>query len=173
MKLSSQIKLDVLKEQFERDEKLKMPLSFFPDPVLSKQCEKIEVIDDGIKELVKRMFATMRLLDWGFPAGLAAPQVGQSVQLFIAMNEVFINPKLVWVTKAPKEYLLEGCYSGERDKFTKVWRAPSVRLTWQDLDGNYHDRRFNGFPAQVIQHEYEHLNLDGTKSEHNHVINKV
>lgn len=172
LSVAQQARLDLIKKQIEADEKLRMPLTMFPDPLLSKPCARIEVIDDGIKQLVERMCATMRLLDWGVPVGLAAPQVGQSVQLFIALKRVFINPELIWVTRAPKSLLQEGCYSGERNHFNKVWRSPSVRLRWQDLEGVIHEERFNDFPAQVIQHEYEHLNLGPIDSSVNHIISK-
>ena len=78
--------------------------------------------------------------------------------MFIAFGEPFINPEITWVTKAPTNSVKEGCYSLEENRFDyPVDRAPSIRMKWQDLDGEWHEERFNGFNAQILQHEYDHL----------------
>ena len=132
----------------------------YPDPVLSKPCKPVKKFDDKLIVLIGDMWATMNAVKWGKPVGLAAPQIGKSIQLFIANGKVFINPVITWKTRAPYSVEKEGCYSGPANEFNDVPRCPSIRLTWQDEHGVQHDERFNGFKAHVIQHEYDHLNLD-------------
>lgn len=132
----------------------------YPDPILSAPCEPVTKFDDELMVLIGDMWATMNAVKWGKPVGLAAPQIGKSIQLFIANGQVFINPVITWKTRAPYTVEKEGCYSGPANEFKDVHRCPSIRLTWQDEHGVQHDERFNGFKAHVIQHEYDHLNLD-------------
>lgn len=130
-----------------------------PSEELERQTEEVTVIDDEIRKLVTDMAYTMQNVKWGVPVGLAAPQVGRSLRLFIARGMVFINPRITWATKQVK-YYKEGCYSLEPNKFDYPhWRPSSIRLRWQDLDGEWHERRFNDPMSQVIQHEYDHLNI--------------
>ncbi len=97
-------------------------------------------------------------LKWGIPVGLAAPQVGRSLRIFIAFGVGYINPEIIWKTKAPSDIKLEGCYSCQDNFFGyKVERSPSIRLRWQDGFGKVHEQRFNGYEAQVLQHEMDHL----------------
>lgn len=131
----------------------------YPDPILSKPCEPVTEFNDELLTLIGDMFATMRAVTWGRPVGLAAPQIGKSIQLFIANGQVFINPVITWKTKAPESIEKEGCYSKKANEFKDIRRCPSIRVTWQDENNVLHDERFNGFKAHVIQHEYDHLNL--------------
>lgn len=76
----------------------------------------------------------------------------------MAMDDLFINPEITWRTGAPLDLCEEGCYSLQEGRFDyKVHRYPSIRLKWQDLTGTWHEGRFNGKKAQVIQHEMAHL----------------
>lgn len=131
----------------------------YPDPILTTPCQLVTVFDDELMNFIGDMWATMRGVSWGKPVGLAAPQVGRSIQLFIANGEVFINPKLLWLTKAPRSSSTEGCYSKDANTYVTNSRVDCLRLGWQDEHGVKHERRFNGFKAWVIQHEYEHLNI--------------
>lgn len=135
-----------------------------PDPVLDKPCELVTKFDDELMDLIGDMWATMKSLKWGKPVGLAAPQIGKSIQLFIDERDVYINPVVTWATKAPRTLCHEGCYSKETNRFDyPAMRIPSIRLRWQDETGAVHEERFNGFHAQVIQHELDHLNIDWDK----------
>ena len=135
-----------------------MELLKYPNPILLQKCEPVNEINDDIKDFVKMLALFISHgLRWGSPTGLTAPQVGRPIRLFIAIGEVFINPEIVWKTRAVENFK-EGCYSLEEGKFDySVWRAPSIRLKWQDLQGEWHEQRFNGFKAQVLQHECDHL----------------
>ena len=136
-----------------------MELIKYPDPILLGKCEPVKEINDEIKEFVKELTIFMlQGIKWGTPMGLTAVQVGRPIRLFIAIGEVFINPEITWVTKAPKDTVKEGCYSLEDNSFEYVVeRAPSIRMKWQDLNGEWKEERFNGFKAQILQHEYDHL----------------
>ncbi len=132
----------------------------YPEKSLLQPSREVKLPEerDTMLELVKDMVFTMRLLPWGVPLGLAAPQIGENVRLFIAEGKVYINPRITWETKAPKTLYSEGCYSLEENRFDyKVYRAVSIRLAWQDFNGDAHEQRFNGKNAQIILHELDHL----------------
>lgn len=136
------------------------PILKFPDPILSARAEEVTVFDEDLMNLIGDMWATLNSMKWGRAVGLAAPQIGKSIQLFIAEGAVYINPKVTWVTKAPKQVQREGCYSGIVNDFKDVHRYTSIRMNWVDQHGKPHSGRFNGFKARVIQHELDHLNID-------------
>ena len=105
------------------------------------------------------MFQLMRL-DKG--VGLAAPQVGHNIRLFV-MNatgkpeddRVYINPVL---TEAEgDEEAEEGCLSIPELR-VKIWRAKRLRIEAQDLNGQPVVQTDYGFVARVWQHETDHLN---------------
>ena len=108
--------------------------------------------------------------------GLAAPQIGESIRLFIVdtypfsdnedlsvdernflkgFKKVFVNP--VIISETGKEcFFNEGCLSipGLRED---VKRKDSIIIEFQDLNGKYIKESFSGIAARVIQHEYDHL----------------
>ena len=97
-------------------------------------------------------------LTWGKPVGLAAPQVGRNIRVFIALNEVYINPELTPVVESGITVHEEGCYSLEKERYDyKVPRYNEIVLKWQNKKGKWRQERIKGFRAQVIQHEYDHL----------------
>src|SRR5262249_515929 len=112
-----------------------------------------------IKEFIEEMFHFMKTeLTWGEPVGLAAPQVGRNIRVFIALNEVYINPELTPVEESAITVHSEGCYSLEKDRFDyQVPRYNEIILRWQNKKGKCRKERVKGFRAQVIQHEYDHL----------------
>lgn len=147
-----------------------------PNEVLSAKAKQI-VFKDGklsneTAELIKDMEET--LVDQKDPEGigLAAPQVGKSLQLFIVKYDesspfdVYINPKLELIPDKPKKKLtkeeeeerdrLEGCLS-----LKVIWgtvkRNESVHMEWTDEMGKEHKATFRGFYATILQHEYDHL----------------
>jgi len=113
--------------------------------------------------LATSMLATMKL-NKGY--GLAAPQVGHSIQLLVfdcsegtynAYNQGFmINPK---ITHFGDENVCieEGCLSFP-GLFLNIWRPNSITVSYTDLSGNERVGVYNGLTARVIQHEYYHLN---------------
>jgi peptide deformylase len=135
-----------------------MELIKYPDPILFKKSEPVEM-NKETKNFVEEMMTFIKTeLTWGEPVGLAAPQVGKNVRIFIALNEVYINPELTPIEEAGTTDHEEGCYSLEQDRFDyKVTRHNEIMLKWQNKKGKWRHERIKGFRAQVIQHEYDHI----------------
>jgi len=146
-----------------------------PLPVLSQKADKIKIIDSSVKNLIKEMIQTLESAKDPEGVGLAAPQVGKSLQLFIvkesrdATLQVFINPVLSQLTnekpKEPKkvkkgkkeEVKLEGCLSLQ-DVWGVVERYDKVHLSYLDENGTQQENDYDGFFATIVQHEVDHLN---------------
>lgn len=129
--------------------------------VLRNKTNEIPVINDEIREIVSNMFETMYAAEG---IGLAAPQVSHSIRLFIIdlspleegeKKRVYINPRIVGYGDEQDEYE-EGCLSIPTIREV-VTRPTSIRITYQDLDGESFDEEVEGYLARVIQHEYDHL----------------
>lgn len=136
-----------------------MELIKYPDKILTIKSEVVAITPE-VKKFVLDMFDFMHneLPKWGKAVGLAAPQVGKNWRIFIALNEVFINPEITWIPKGGENYCKEGCFSLDAGRFDyPTKRAYKIKLKWQDLDGNWHEDMFGGFKCQVIQHEYDHI----------------
>lgn len=132
-----------------------MEIVKYPDKILFQKAQPVDKFDQTVKTLAAEMRETMGNL-WGNPVGLAAPQVGHSIRMFIALDEVYVNPEIRF--SKSKNFCKEGCYSLEKDKLDyPIWRAQSVWINYQDLDGNHHEKKLNGFAAEVVQHEFDHL----------------
>jgi peptide deformylase len=146
------------------------PIVAYGDPVLKKQAAAISADYPGLKELIADMFETMYAASG---VGLAAPQIGKSIRLFIvdasgfadegspdyellkSFKKVFINPQIV--EEVGLEWgFNEGCLSIPEIR-EDVYRKPTVTLQYQDEDFNTHTEVFEGIPARIIQHEYDHI----------------
>jgi peptide deformylase len=138
-------------------EELKIVL--WPDPRLKKASKSVETFDASLKELAARMFELMREAKG---VGLAAPQVGQNIRLFV-MNptgepqddRVYVNPLLT--DGDGDEEAEEGCLSLP-EIHTNVVRFKQMKLCAQDLDGNPIEETAEGFIPRIWQHEFDHLN---------------
>lgn len=156
------------------------------DPVLHAPADRVEVIDDEIRELVADMFETM---DAAPGVGLAAPQVGVPLRIFtygwvddddVAWRGVAINPTL-WISPAepglpdPDEES-EGCLSVPGERFP-LRRAERALLRATDLDGNEFEITASGWLARIFQHEFDHLDgtlyVDRISLADQHVVGKV
>jgi len=135
-----------------------MELIKYPNPILLKKSVPVK-IDKELREFIDQMFLFIKeKLTWGEPVGLAAPQVGRNIRVFIALDNVYINPSLTPIEEAGTTVHQEGCYSLEKDRFDyKVTRYNEIKLKWQNKNGKWREERIKGFRAQVIQHEYDHL----------------
>lgn len=143
------------------------PVVITGDPVLHRRAEPVEVIDDGIRELVADMYETM---DAARGVGLAAPQVGVGLRIFtwqlanddgIPPRGVVINPYLVAAKPVagdpdPHEES-EGCLSVPGESYP-LRRGEQAVLTGQDVEGNELRYEATGWFARMLQHEYDHLN---------------
>ena len=140
------------------------PVTLYGDPVLRKKAEPITKDFQDLKGFIYNMFDTMYNSDG---VGLAAPQVGQAVRLFVldtttteedeltGIKKVFINPEII--EKSGDEWLLnEGCLSLPEIR-EDVLRPETVKIKYFDEDLNPHEETYSGFTSRVIQHEYDHL----------------
>jgi len=140
------------------------PVTVFGDPVLRKKAEPITKEFPKLKEFVQNMFDTMYNSDG---VGLAAPQVGQAIRIFVIDSEIddedelpgikkaFINPEIL--EKSGDEWVMnEGCLSLPEIR-EDVLRPETVKIKYVDEEFNEHIETFSGFTSRVIQHEYDHL----------------
>lgn len=140
------------------------PVTVFGDPVLRKKAEPITPEFPDLKGFIQNMFDTMYNSDG---VGLAAPQVGQAIRIFIldsidhedddlvGIKKAFVNPEIL--EKSGDEWLMnEGCLSLPEIR-EDVMRPESIRIKYLDEDLNEHEETYHGFTSRVIQHEYDHL----------------
>ena len=141
-----------------------LPIVLYPSTLLRKASEPVPDPMQNLKKLVKNMFETMYNAQG---IGLAAPQVGQSLRLFVVggklgedeeikhYEEVFINPRIVCCSTTTAWYE-EGCLSvpGVR---AEVERPVQVQIAYEDLERVKREQTFRGLLARVVQHEYDHL----------------
>lgn len=142
------------------------PIVIYGSPMLRRVAKEIDREYPGLTELIENMFETMLVSDG---VGLAAPQIGKSIRLFImdttpmaeddpeldGFRRVFINPKIVEETGDFWAYS-EGCLSLPLLR-EEVSRHASVRIQYYDEQFEFHDETYEGIKARVIQHEYDHL----------------
>lgn len=144
-----------------------MPVTVYGDPLLRKVAEQLTPDYPGFSELLEQMWETMYKADG---VGLAAPQVGLSIRLFVIdasaaadddspelkdFKKVFINPQIISTSGEPYGFE-EGCLSLPNIR-EEVYRPETVVLKYTDENWVEHTETFSGFAARVIQHEYDHL----------------
>ena len=137
----------------------KCRLTHYPADVLAGPAAPVEKIDDNIRRLVEKMIDIM-VKNKG--VGLAAPQIGISLQLFIISLDggrdsvkVFINPKVTPI--GDLDSVEEGCLSVP-NVYTKIRRYKKCKVTATDLDGNEFKEEAEGLYARALQHENDHIN---------------
>lgn len=140
-----------------------------PHKALTSPAKPITKFDKKLKTLIAEMTDTLLATTNPKGVGLAAPQVGVSVRLFITQPKesepvrAFINPEILSTsdetTDAEKERngKLEGCLSIPRI-WGNVRRAKKLTLRYQDETETEHTEEFSGFMAVIIQHETDHVN---------------
>ncbi|MEY2963943.1 MAG: hypothetical protein RL754_1204 [Bacteroidota bacterium] len=147
-----------------------LPIVAYGDPVLSRIAEEIEPSYPGLKELIGNMFETMYN---AHGVGLAAPQIGRGIRLFIVdaspfaeegeddyellqgFKKVFINPVIIEEDGKPWS-MEEGCLSIP-DVREDVSRKEQVVIEYYDENWDLKEETYNGLAARVIQHEYDHI----------------
>jgi len=140
----------------------------YPDPLLRKKAKPVTVFDDELHELIDSMAKTM----FDAPgAGLAAPQIGQSIQLVVVNTTeeadeedensqpeksylALLNPQII--DGSGSQIGKEGCLS-VLDYSAKVKRFSEIKVKAQDLNGEAMEFEAEDFFARVIQHELDHL----------------
>ena len=143
-----------------------LPIYIYGQRVLKKMAKPIKQSYDGLDDLVKNMWETMYKAKG---IGLAAPQIGRSIRLFIVdttqleeeekefkgIKSVFINAEKIDETGEEWEYE-EGCLSIPEVR-GDVERPESLHLSYLDENFIRHEKTFEGITARVIQHEYDHI----------------
>jgi len=143
---------------------MQLKLRYYGDPVLRERATVIETFDDELRELAEAMVETM-FRERGI--GLAAPQVGLSRRLIVAlqMSEVededaepvaLVNPEVVERSSDTWIYE-EGCLSIP-EVTGDVTRPETITVRYQDLDGHTMMVTTSGMFARILLHEVDHLN---------------
>lgn len=157
-----------------------LPIVAYGDPVLRKTGIEITKEYLNLQQLIDDMFETMRN---AYGVGLAAPQVGKPIRLFVVetkpfteksdddddddefskeereqlihFKRVFINPKIV--EQNGEEWIFnEGCLSIPKIR-EDVTRKSNIRIQYYDENFTFFDEAFDGLVARVILHEYDHI----------------
>jgi len=126
----------------------------YPEPVLTQVGNPVTNFDKGLAELCADMFATMYVAEG---VGLAAPQIGLSLRLFVMDCEgvklVAANPEIV--ATEGEQSGQEGCLSV--GKVPAVVKRPmKAQLRAQDLKGEWFEREATGYAARAFMHETDH-----------------
>lgn len=148
-----------------------LPIVAYGDPVLKKRARNIEKDEPQLQELIDNMFETMYSAQG---VGLAAPQIGKSIRLFVIdaspfgedendpmaekvkdFKEVFINPEII-EEDGEQWAFREGCLSIP-DIREEVKREPNIRIRYYDRDWTLHEKNLDGYAARIVQHEYDHI----------------
>lgn len=152
-----------------------LPIVAYGDPVLKKEAEEIDKDYPNLSQLIEDMFETMYEASG---VGLAAPQIGRSIRMFIVdgspfaerdedeeedprakdmedFKKVFINP-IIEEELGAEWGFAEGCLSIPKIR-EEVFRKEKVRMSYYDENWNFHEEEFDGYKARIIQHEYDHI----------------
>jgi peptide deformylase len=150
-----------------------LPIIAYGDPVLRKKGEDIAKDYPKLNVLIENMFETMYE---AFGVGLAAPQIGLAIRLFLVDTEpfsedetfteeereqlkgfrrIFINAEIL-EEEGDEWAFNEGCLSIP-DVREDVFRQPKIKVQYQDENFETHMEEFEGIIARVIQHEYDHI----------------
>lgn len=141
------------------------PIVLFGDPVLKRKAQDIQKGAIDLDKLIEDMFETM---DAANGVGLAAPQIGMSIRLFVVdtfpivededekgLRQAFVNPVIIEESGDPWKFE-EGCLSIPNVR-EDVSRQATVKIRYQDAEWNQKEMEVDGMLARVIQHEYDHI----------------
>ena len=140
------------------------PIIMYGDPVLRQKAKEIKSGSD-MAQLIEDMYETMRNASG---IGLAAPQIGKSIRLFVVdgtilddepsmadFKKVFINPVILEELGTDWDYE-EGCLSIPNIR-EKISRKEKLKIRYYDETWNLCEEKFDGLKARIIQHEYDHI----------------
>ncbi len=132
-----------------------LPILQIGDEILTKKCLPVESIDG---ELIKLLDDMKQTLADAKGAGLAAPQVGKNIRIFIVDTDdgyyEFINPKILGTSGS--QYGIEGCLS-VKGKWGDVKRPRKVTVEALDRNGKKFKVVARDFFARAVCHENDHL----------------
>ena len=143
-----------------------LPIVAYGANVLKKKAEEITADYPNLEQLIEDMYETMYEASG---VGLAAPQIGKSIRLFVVdggpfadddpdMEDfcmTFINPIII-EEQGDKWSFNEGCLSIP-DVREDVFRKSKIKIKYQDEDFEWIEEEFEGLKARIIQHEYDHI----------------
>lgn len=140
------------------------PIVMYGDPVLRQRAKDIEKGTD-LTQLISDMMDTMHAANG---IGLAAPQIGKSIRLFVVdgtgleeepemegFKKAFINPIILEETGTPWDFE-EGCLSIPNIR-EKVSRKENLKIRYYDENWELKEEEYDGMKARIIQHEYDHI----------------
>ena len=151
-----------------------LPIIAYGNPVLKRIADEIPENFEGLSSLLTDMFETMYAAKG---VGLAAPQIGESIRLFIVDGSPFANeegeeidPKAIGIEGFKKVFInpiieeesgdlwpfQEGCLSIPKIR-ENVSRKEKIYVSYYDENWSLHRDEFDGYKARIIQHEYDHL----------------
>ena len=143
-----------------------LTISAYGNPILRKETEEIDKDYPNLQKLIGDMFDTLANAEG---VGIAAPQVGLPIRVFVIdlsplaedkpeyldYRRIFINPEIIEFLGNDVS-MEEGCLSvpGVHENVT---RKEKILINYLDENFTEHEEVFSGYPARVIQHEYDHL----------------
>ena len=152
-----------------------LPILAYGDPILKKESEEIDETYTDLESLIEDMFETMYRAKG---VGLAAPQIGKNIRLFIVdgspfaekeegedddpralgienFKKVFINP-IIEEEGGEEWSFQEGCLSIPKIR-ENVSRKSDIVISYYDENWELKEERYSGYAARIIQHEYDHV----------------
>ena len=149
-----------------------LPVIGYGNPILKRKSKEITGSYPDLKKLISNMYDTMYSAKG---VGLAAPQIGKSIKIFIidtspflkidddeikdyevsSVKQTFINPTILDETGEFWSFE-EGCLSIPHIR-EEVKRKSFIKIEYYDENFNYRKDDFSGIVARVIQHEYDHI----------------
>lgn len=152
-----------------------LPIVAYGDPVLKKEADEIEEKYPDLDQLIASMFETMYEASG---VGLAAPQIGKSIRLFIVDGSPFaepeedgeMDPRAIGLENFKKVFINpiieeesgedwgfnEGCLSIPEIR-EEVYRKEKVTVSYYNEKWELKEEEFEGFAARIVQHEYDHI----------------
>ena len=140
------------------------PISLYGDPILRMRASEIKKDCLDIIKLSNDMFETMNSAEG---IGIAAPQIGLSLRIFVVdtsslkeeglgdFKKVFVNPEII--SESGESWgFEEGCLSIPNIK-ESVSRKKNVIISYYDQNWNFFTETFDGMKARIIQHEHDHI----------------
>ena len=152
-----------------------LPILAYGDPILKKESEEIDETYTDLETLIEDMFETMYRAKG---VGLAAPQIGRNIRLFIVdgspfaekeegedddpralgienFKKVFINP-IIEEEEGEEWSFQEGCLSIPKIR-ENVSRKSDIVISYYDENWELKEERYSGYAARIIQHQYDHI----------------